>query len=186
MDANFYVEPAGSLPGQLVTFSGTVQTDSLLNSMNPAGDGWTVVAFIKDFTPNYGGFIEATAPMVNGAFSIQLQTSYDPANHVQYGFTVRGPCVWPTDPALAGYGNVQIALTSPVPAAAPTVTSSLSGGNLNLSFPTQACYAYTVLSKTNLSDLTWSPLTVTNGTGATAIVSTPATGGSRFYRLSVQ
>ena len=186
MNANFYVEPAGSLPGQLVTFSGTVQADSLLSSLNPAGQGWTVIAFIKDFTPNYSGFIEATAPMVNGAFSIQLQTSSDPANHVQYGFTVQGPCVWPTDPVLASYGNVQIATTSPVPPTAPTVTTSLSGGNLNLSFPTEGCYAYTVLSKTNLTDATWSTLTVTNGTGAPAIISTPATGGSRFYRLSVQ
>jgi hypothetical protein len=186
MSANFFVEPAGSLPGQLITFSGTVQVDSLVSALNPAGQGWTVVAFIKDFTPNYGGFIEATAPLVNGAFSIQLQTSYDPANHVQYGFTVTGPCVWPTDPALASYGSVQIATSSPVSPVAPTMTSSLSGGNLNLSFPTEACYAYTVLSKTNLSDVAWSTLTVTNGTGATAVVSTPATGGSRFYRLSVQ
>ena len=186
MNANFYVEPAGSLPGQLVTFSGTVQADSLLTALNPAGQGWTVVAFIKDFTPNYSGFIEATAPMVNGAFNIQLQTSSDPANHVQYGFTVHGPCVWPTDPALASYGNVQIALSSPVAPTAPTVTSSLSGGNLNLSFPTQPCHAYTVLYKTNLSDVAWSTLTITNGTGATAIVSSPATDGSRFYRLSVQ
>lgn len=186
MNANFYVEPAGSLPGQLVTFSGTVNVDSLLSAVNPAGEGWTVVAFIKDFAPDYSGFTESTAPMVNGAFSIQLQTSYNAGNHVQYGFTVNGPCVWPTDPALASYGSVQIALSSPVQPAAPTITSSLSGGNLNLSFPTEACYAYTVLCKTNLSDASWSTLTVTNGTGATAVVSSPATGGSRFYRLSVQ
>lgn len=186
MNANFYVEPAGSLPGQLVTFSGTVLADSLLNAVNPAGQGWTVTAFIKDFAPNYSGFTEATAPMVNGAFNLQLQTSPDPANHVQYGFTIQGPCVWPTDAALAGYGNVQIALSSPVPANASALTSTLSGGNLNLSFPTQPCYAYTVLYKTNLSDVAWSTLTVTNGTGATAIVSSPATGGSRFYRLSIQ
>jgi len=186
MNANFYVEPAGSLPGQMVTFSGTVQADSLLSALNPAGDGWTVVAFIKDFTPDYSGHIEATAPMVNGAFNIQLQTSYNPANHVQYGFTVQGPCVWPTDPALASYGNVQIAATSAVQPIAPTMTARLSGGNLNLSFPTEGCYAYTVLGKTNLSDAAWSTLTVTNGTGSTAIVSTPVTGGNHFYRLSVQ
>ncbi|MGC3961710.1 MAG: Ig-like domain-containing protein [Verrucomicrobiota bacterium] len=163
MSASFFVEPAGSLPGQLVTFSGTVLADSLLSAVNAAGDGWTVVAFIKDFTPNYSGFIEATAPMVNGAFNIQLQTSYDPANHVQYGFTVTGPCVWATDPALAGYGNVQIASASPIAPVAPAITSSLSGGSLKLSFPTEACYAYTVLSKANLTD-SWSTLTVTNGT----------------------
>lgn len=186
MNANFYVEPAGSLPGQLVTFSGTVNVDSLLSSLNPAGQGWTVVAFIKEFAPDYSGFIESTAVMNNGPFSIQLQAGLDPANHVQYGFTVQGPCVWPTDSALAGYGKVQIAATSAVAPVAPTITSSLSGGNVNLSFPTETCYAYTVLCKTNLSDVTWSTLTVTNGTGATAIVSSPATGGSRFYRLSLQ
>lgn len=186
MSASFFVEPAGSLPGQLVTFSGTVLADSLVSAVNSAGQGWTVVAFIKDFTPNYSGSIEATAPLVNGDFNVQLQTSYDPANHVQYGFTVTGPCVWPTDPVLASYGNVQIATSAPVPPVAPTMTSSLSGGTLNLSFPTEACYAYTVLTKNNLSDSTWTPLTVTNGTGATAIITTPTSGGSRFYRLSVQ
>ena len=186
MDASFYVEPAGSLPGQLVTFSGTVQADSLLSAVNPAGDGWTVVAFIKDFTPDYSGHIEATAPMVNGAFNIQLQTSYNPANHVQYGFTVHGPCVWPTDPALPGYGNIQIATSSAVQPVAPAMTARLSGGNLNLSFPTEGCYAYTVLSKTSLSDPTWSTQTVTNGTGSTAIVSIPISSGNHFYRLSVQ
>jgi len=187
MNANFYVEPAGSLPGQLVTFSGTVQASSLLASLNPTNQGWTVVAFIRDFTPNYSGNVEAIFPITaNGAFSVQLQTSSDPANHVQYGFTVDGPCVWPTDPALAGYGNVQIALSSPIQPIAPTVISSLNDGNVKMSFPTEACYAYTVLYKTNLSDAAWSTLTVTNGTGATAVVSSPATGGSRFYRLSVQ
>jgi len=187
MNANFYVEPAGSLPGQLVTFSGTVQSSTLLNVLNPANQGWTVVAFIKDFAPDYSAFSESTFPITgNGAFSLQLQTSFNAGNHVQYGFTVQGPCVWPTDPALAGYGNVQIELSSPVAPAAPTITSSLSGGNLNLAFPTEGCYAYTVLVKTNLTDLTWSTLTVTNGTGATAVVSTPASGGSRFFRVSAQ
>ena len=46
MDANMYVEPAGSLPGQLVTFKGNVLSNSLVSP-------YTSVAFIKDFAPDY-------------------------------------------------------------------------------------------------------------------------------------
>ncbi len=189
MNANFYVEPIGSLPGQLVTFSGTVNVNTLvgLSNTNPAGQGWTVKAFIKDFAPNYSAHtpMEVVVP-ASGIFSVQLQTSYTAENHVQYGFTVEGPCVWPTDLALAGYGDVRIAATSAVLPAATTVTPTLNGGNLSLSFPTEGCYAYTVQVKNNLTDLTWSTLTVTNGTGGTAIVTTPASGGGRFFRVSAQ
>ena len=187
MNANFYVEPAGSLPGQLVTFSGTVNLNTLVGPLNPAGQGWTVKAFIKDFAPNYSAFTPAEVVVpASGNFSVQLQTSYVAENHVQYGFTVEGPCVWPTDSALAGYGKVQIAATSAVLPAATTVTPTLNGGNLRLSFPTEGCYAYTVQVKTNLTDANWSTLTVTNGTGGTAIVSTPTSGGGRFFRVSAQ
>ena len=189
MNANFYVEPIGSLPGQLVTFSGTVNVNTLvgLSNTNPAGQGWTVKAFIKDFAPNYSANTPAEVEVpASGVFSVQLQTSYTAENHVQYGFTVEGPCVWPTDSALASYGNVQIAATSALLPAATTVTPSLNGGNLNLSFPTEGCYAYTVQVKTNLTDANWSTLTVTNGNGGTAIVTTPANGGGRFFRVSAQ
>ena len=50
MDASFYVEPAGSLPSVTMTFAGSVLANTLVSgsNTNPAGNGWTCVAFIKD------------------------------------------------------------------------------------------------------------------------------------------
>jgi len=106
MDASMYVEPAGSLPGQNVTFTGLVLANTLVGKVDANGNGWTSVAFIKDFAPDFSSFISVTAPMVNGVFSISLATINDPARHVQYGFETIGPDVWVTD--VAPYGNIQI------------------------------------------------------------------------------
>ena len=187
-EASMYVQPAASLPGLTVTFTGTVLADTLtsLANTNPAGNGWTCVAFIKDLAPDFSSSTTVTIPVTNGAtFSLSLETINDPARHVQYGFQTVGPCVWATDPVLATYGNVQIGPVVSTPDA-PTITSSLSGGNLNLSFPTQTGFAYTVQTKTNLTDATWNTLTVTNGTGSPIVISTAAGAAHGFFRLSVQ
>jgi hypothetical protein len=105
MDANMYVE-VGSLPGQTLTFSGTVLANTLFGKADPLGNGWTSVAFIKDFASDYSSFNVVTAPLVNGAFSISLNTVNDAARHVQYGFETLGPDVWITD--VGQYGNIQI------------------------------------------------------------------------------
>ena len=181
-----YVEPAGSLPGLAVTFTGTCIGNTLvsLTNTNPAGDGWTCVAFVKDYAPDYSSFVNATVPLTNGmVFSVSLDTISDPARHVQYGFITVGPCVWPQDPVLPSYGNVQV---GPLTAAVVSITPSLSGSNLRLSFPTQTGFGYTVQYKAKLTDTSWSTLTVTNGTGATAVVTTSANNTNRFYRLSIQ
>ena len=105
MDANMYVE-VGSLPGQSVTFAGTVLDNTLVGKMDPLGNGWTSVAFIKDFAPDYSSFVSVTVPLTPGPFSISLNTLNDAARHVQYGFETLGPDVWITD--VAPYGNIQI------------------------------------------------------------------------------
>ena len=188
MDASFYVEPAGSLPGVTMTFAGSVLANTLtgLANTNPTGNGWTCVAFIKDFAPDFSSSVVVTTTLTNGTgFSISLATINDPARHVQYGFETIGPCVWATDTSLAGYGNVQVGPLVGTPTAV-TITPSLSAGTLRLSFPTQTGFAYTVQYKTNLTDASWSTLIVTNGTGATAVPTTSANSASRFYRVSIQ
>ncbi len=188
MDASFYVEPAGSLPGVTMTFAGTVLANTLVSgsNTNPAGNGWTCVAFIKDFAPDFSSSVVVTTPLTNGTtFRISLATINDPARHIQYGFETIGPCVWATDSALAGYGNVQVGPLVSTPTAV-TITPSLSGATLKLSFPTQAGFTYTVQYKTNLTDVSWSTLTATNGTGATAVPTTTANNPRRFYRVSIQ
>jgi hypothetical protein len=190
-DASMYVEP-GSLPGVTVTFAGNCNNNTLTPNgafagpVNPAGNGWTCVAFIKDFAPDFSSSVSVTTPLTNGmSFNISLATINDPARHIQYGFETVGPCVWATDTALPGYGNVQVGPFSSTPAAVK-ITPSLSGGNFNLSFPTQTGFTYTVQYKTNLQSAAWTTLTTTNGTGSTAVVTSSVTGANRFYRLSIQ
>lgn len=108
MDANMYVESTGPLSGQTVTFTGNVLSDTLVGSTDPNGNGWTSVAFIKDFAPDYSSSVTTTVSLTPGIFSISLNTINDPTRHVQYGFETLGPDVWATDPRLPGYGNVQI------------------------------------------------------------------------------
>jgi PEP-CTERM motif len=114
MDASMYVEPAGSLPGQTVTFSGTVLANTLVGQVDLLGNGWTSVAFIKDFAMDYSSSNSITVPLTVGAFSISLATVNDPMRHVQYGFETVGPDVWITD--VGQFGNIQIA-TVPEPSA---------------------------------------------------------------------
>jgi hypothetical protein len=110
MDANMYVE-LGELPGQTLTFSGTVLADTLTLANNPLnvdgiGNGWTAVAFIKDFAADYSSFNVSTVPLAAGPFSVALLTDAGAGRHVQYGFEVIGPDVWITD--VAQYGSIQL------------------------------------------------------------------------------
>jgi hypothetical protein len=106
MDANMYVESTGLYVGTTLTFTGDVLANTLLSSVDPNGNGWTGVAFIKDFASDYSSFNTITAPLLNGVFSISLATVNDAARHVQYGFETVGPDVWITD--IGPYGNIQI------------------------------------------------------------------------------
>jgi hypothetical protein len=126
MDASMYVEVTGGLSGQSVTFSGNVISNSLLSSVNQIGNGWTSVAFIKDFAPDYSSSVSTTVPLVPGAFSVTRSTIPDPARHVQYGFETIGPDVWVTD--KGPYGEIDIT-------AVPEPTSiSLLGIGVGLAF----------------------------------------------------
>jgi hypothetical protein len=53
MDANMYVDTTGLYSGETVRFTGEVVNDTLLSSQDALGNGWTSVAFIKDFAPDY-------------------------------------------------------------------------------------------------------------------------------------
>jgi len=108
MEANLYAEPAGSLPGQNVTFVGNV----LSNTFTPAH---VATAFIRDFAPDFSSFNTTIIPLpVSGPFTLSLATVNDPARHVQYGFQVRGACVWATD--RVPFGTATIGPPAVVPA----------------------------------------------------------------------
>ena len=106
MDANMYVETTGLYTGQTLTFTGDVLANTLTDSVDPNGNGWTGVAFIKDFAPDFSSSVSVTAPLVDGVFSISLATIAYPTRHIQYGFETIGPDVWITD--VGSYGNIEI------------------------------------------------------------------------------
>src|SRR6476660_678499 len=57
MDANMYVETTGGFAGQTVNFSAVVLNNNLVGAVNQLGNGWTAVAFIKDFAPDYSSSV---------------------------------------------------------------------------------------------------------------------------------
>ncbi len=116
MEANMYVEPAGSLPGQIVSFSGNVLSNTLTNA-HPTK------AFVRDFAPDFSSVVEQSVTLpASGVFTVVLATINDAARHVQYGFQMKGPNVWVTD--VAPFGNVVI---GPVQ---PTAIKSTSWGRV--------------------------------------------------------
>ena len=99
MDASFYQESTGPLAGTTVTFTGAVLGNSLATGpVDALGHGWTAVAFVKDFAPDFSSFVGSTVTLPAGVFSVSLATIADPARHVQFGFEVIGPDVWAGDP----------------------------------------------------------------------------------------
>lgn len=106
MDASMYVETTGVFSGTTLTFEGNVLANTLVGNVNQLGNGWTSVAFIKDFAPDYSSFNIVSVPLTPGYFNITMATVADPARHVQYGFETIGPDVWITD--VGQYGSIQI------------------------------------------------------------------------------
>jgi len=58
-----------------------------------------------------------------------------------------------------------------------------TGGNLSLSWNTQAGASYTVQYKDNLTDANWSTLTTVQGTGGSVTATDTTSGVHRFYRI---
>jgi hypothetical protein len=107
MEANLYAEPAGSLPGQTVTFTGCVLTNTLTSEH-------VATAFVKDYAPDFSTYnVSSVVLPTSGAFTVSLATVDDPARHVQWGFTMYGVNVWITD--LGPYGSVTVGPESATP-----------------------------------------------------------------------
>jgi hypothetical protein len=71
-----------------------------------------------------------------------------------------------------------------VPATGITLRATASAGNTVLSFPSQAGVNYRVFYRTNLTAGNWTLLSAVPGNGAVKSVSEPATGISRFYKVT--
>lgn len=90
MDATYYLENDG-LAGQDFTFNARV----ISNTLNSTGldVGFTVIAFIKVFAPDYSSNVVVDSyDLSEGNFTLTHSASDSSAgDHVQYGFTVIGP-----------------------------------------------------------------------------------------------
>jgi hypothetical protein len=103
MEANVYGQADGTYAGQSVKFSGTVPSYTLQGGTS----GWSVKAFIRDFTADYSSYNEQAVPIsATGSFSVRLNAVNDPTRHVQWGLQMKGPDVWITD--LASKGTVVV------------------------------------------------------------------------------
>jgi hypothetical protein len=69
----------------------------------------------------------------------------------------------------------------------PTITATLNGTTLNLTFPTEAGVNYTVEWKNDLGSAAWNSLSTTPGTGSTVTVQADTQPDPyRFYRVRVE
>jgi hypothetical protein len=71
-----------------------------------------------------------------------------------------------------------------VPASGITLSATNSGGNVIISFPTQAGASYRVFYRPDLISGNWLFLTTVLGDGTVKSVSSPATGSPRFYKVT--
>jgi len=71
-----------------------------------------------------------------------------------------------------------------VPAGGITLSAARSGGNLVLSFPTQAGVNYRVFYRNDLTTGNWSLLTSVLGNGTVKSITDPTTASPRFYKVT--
>jgi hypothetical protein len=68
----------------------------------------------------------------------------------------------------------------------PTITATINGANIKVSFATQTGYSYQLQYKNQLTDVGWTPVgSPVSGNGSTNSLNDPAAGVSRFYHVQV-
>ena len=85
---------------------------------------------------------------------------------------------------LATDGNCNPNFFMLVPAGGITLTAATSAGQIALSFPTQAGVTYRIFYQPDLATSNWTLLTTVLGNGTVKSVNDPATGSSRFYKVT--
>jgi hypothetical protein len=117
MVANLYAENTGGLLNQTITFSGVVDSYTMVS-------GYTAKAFIKDFNADYSSFnIVDTVLNSAGTFELNYNNGGNAARHLQWGFQMSGPNAWSMD--ADAKGSVVIS-ASAIPE--PSVASLLGFG----------------------------------------------------------
>jgi hypothetical protein len=176
IEANWYVDVGLAYAGQVVTFEGTVISNSIplaslsgLPTVTPSSS-WHVVAFIKEFTPTYGFIgITVTPNLSPGSFTITRPIG---ANSItQYGFYTFGPNTAPGSPnSFAGLG-VLVEDSDPAITTQPVGQTVTSGTTVNLSVVAVGAtpvsyqwkrYGTNLVNGGNISGVTTPNLTIAN------------------------
>ena len=168
MHADFYVQN-NSLSGQIVTFSGYVWTNTLV-------DPYYTIAFIKELDQNNGYAVVniVTNNLIGTNFTISMPTG--PGHTIQYGFETVGPNV--NSSLIPNPGHVLV--SSNPPSAGPLITSLPNPIYINVTSNvsitvgatgTGLTYQWkkngaTLADGANIAGSTTSTLTLTNVTGA--------------------
>lgn len=111
MEANTFVEPGATFNGEDLTFSGTVERNTL-------AAGYTADFFIKALDPDNDyqdalGGSKVVALPASGSFSVSATgAELAPGLVIQYGFVVRGPNANPADEADLGSVRIGKVVTS--------------------------------------------------------------------------
>jgi len=160
--------------------------------------GAATVAILSKVTGGFGGPSQTTVqlgtffiPLGNWSTASSVYLRDNSSNLVTVTFdgsqtTLRlsGNPVAAGDPTInAGY-----LMLVPVPSAGVTLTATISGGDIHISFLTKTGSNYQLQYKNNLTDASWISLgSPISGNGAVQSVDDPLAGNShRFYRVQVQ
>ena len=140
----------------------TAQTTTLLGTCTVESTGWESYNFI---------------PLRDGSGNLVNVTLAGSTNTLQIGIPV----------GVGSDCNVNFFMLVPASSGSFTITGSISGGTITVSFPTQNGSNYQLLYKDNLTDATWIPLgSPVAGNGSVESINQPASGTKRFYRVQVE
>lgn len=102
-----------------------------------------------------------------------------PAGTVEVGFYLLN-VNQPGNPAPIYFDDIQAMLIGD-PVLPVTLSSSLVGGNIQISFPTQNGVSYQVAYKNSVTNASWIPIETIVGNGGTNSVAYPTSSPARFY-----
>ena len=142
------------------TTSGRINYQWKLNGVNVSG-------------ANYGNGSQQVA---TGAANLTI-ASFQPTNAGAY--TVAVDDGWFAVTNVSTPGNLTIANN-------PTITNSLSGSLLSLTFPSQVGPSYVLETKSALTNATWTTLSTNIGTGSAITVPRGATNSQGYFRVRMQ
>jgi hypothetical protein len=183
---NVLGNPTGGTPGNTI-LNGTPTWAEVeiahIQTVNGADVVWKVNnTVVMAFTTSNSGSLEIGPGGSYAANSGTVMVGYcDPWDDVGNGTPGQGE-------GCAIIDNVSVvALNSPI-----TITPSVAGTNLNLTFPTDAGVNYVIDCKTNLDDASWTSFSTNVGSGDSITVSVPLatpynpSTPARFYRVHLQ